>query len=132
MYVNFENKINAVTINFDIFCMIHFSDGYSGDTCSVCPLNFYGATCSVECIAQDDINGHYVCDLLTGAKVGVTFYFYGFTHFIHFPFLLSIFMDLHTLFIFLLFYFIFKTQRRKLIGTAKSIQSIIEIKISCI
>lgn len=47
--------------------------GYSQTTIEVkvyCDVNFYGATCSVKCVAFDtDDDGHYTCDASTGEKV---------------------------------------------------------------
>ncbi len=28
----------------------------------ICPENFYGEDCSIECIAQDTCGGHFACD----------------------------------------------------------------------
>ena len=50
---------------------------YSGSRVSIdmsfrvdCAQDFYGADCSVHCIAQDDdVNGHFTCDPEDGSRI---------------------------------------------------------------
>lgn len=34
-----------------------------------CANNYFGASCNVICVAQDNCDGHYTCDPNTGQKL---------------------------------------------------------------
>ena len=38
-------------------------------TSTQCEDNWYGSSCSTECVARDDQDGHYTCDKDNGAKI---------------------------------------------------------------
>lgn len=69
----YSKFILFLKLRFFVFIFYHIIS-ISLDVSSYCDKNWYGKSCETNCLEQDACDGHYTCDLNTGAKVCRTGY----------------------------------------------------------